>query len=446
MIEIIPAKLITLAEKLDKPLYVVGGTCRDYIAKLCSRSNDWDICAALTAEEMCSAAESVGFKITAVYKHTGTVRLSADGVNYEYTCFRTDRYVRGEHSPEAVYFTDDISLDAKRRDFKCNAIYYDVKGKVFTDPLGGIEDVKSRVLDTVTSAEKVFGEDGLRLMRLCRIAAQTGFKPTEECIKGAKNNAELIRDIAAERVRTELELLLSADLKYGISDGQYSGLKLMHRIGVLGIILPELTAGDGMVQREDFHAHDVLEHSLRCVKYAPPEIRFAALLHDVGKPYCKINTGKFALHEIEGERIAADICDRLRVSKKEKTRVCELVRLHMYDLSCLAGENKVRKFIVRNLNVLDDLLKLKQADFSACKDDLSIAPCVKKWKEIIAKMKKEGVPFTLKQLAVRGDELITAGVKRENVGKALGFLLGECALDARLNVKEKLIKLALVRY
>lgn len=446
MIEIVPAKLITLAEKLDKPLYVVGGTCRDYLAGLSSRTNDWDICAAVGAEQLCASAESVGFKITAVYKHTGTVRLSADGVNYEYTCFRTDKYVRGEHSPQAVYFTDDISLDAKRRDFKCNAVYYDVKGKVFADPLNGIEDVKRRVLDTVAPADKVFGEDGLRLMRLCRIAAQTGFEPTGECVKGAKNNAELIRDIAAERVRAELELLLAADLKYGISDGQYRGLKLMHRIGVLGIILPELTAGEGMEQREDYHAHDVLEHSLRCVKYAPPEIRLAALLHDVGKPYCKINTGKFALHEVEGEKIAEDICERLRVSKREKARVCELVRLHMYDLSCLAGENKVRKFIVRNLDVMDDLLKLKQADFSACKDDLSIAPCVKKWKDIMARMKKEGVPFTLKQLAVRGDELITAGLERENVGKALEFLLGECALDARLNDKEKLIKLALARY
>lgn len=443
MIENIPNKLTELAQKLNKPLYVVGGTCRDYLAKLSSRYNDLDICAAIGADEVRSAAENAGFAITAVYRHTGTVRMSADGNDYEYTCFRTDRYVRGEHSPEKVYFTDDIMLDARRRDFKCNAVYYDVNARKFVDPLGGVEDATHGVLDTVAPADKVFGEDGLRLLRLCRIAAQTGFTPTEQCTEGAKVNASLICDIAAERVRAELDLLLNADVKYGICGGQYRGLKLLHRIGVLEYVLPELAAGDKMEQRADFHSYDVLEHSLRCVEYAPKGIRWAALLHDVGKPYCKVNTGKFALHEVEGARIAADICERLRISKKEKARICKLVKLHMYDLSCQARESKVRKFIVAHLDVIPDLLLLKQADFSACKGDKSKAPCVEKWEGIIAKMKEEGIPFTIKHLAVRGDELIAAGIKRENAGKALEFLLGECALDARTNDKEKLIKLAL---
>ena len=256
----------------------------------------------------------------------------------------------------------------------------------------------------------------------------------------------MIRDIAAERVRAELDYTLQADEKYGICGGQYLGLKLLHHIGVLEYVLPELTAGDKMEQRADYHSHDVLEHTLRCVKYAHPRVRWAALLHDVGKPYCKKTTGKFAMHEVEGARIALDICARLRVSKKDTERICELVRLHMYDLSCLASENKVRKFVVAHLDVIDDLLLLKQADFSACKDDLSVAPCVTKWEGIIAKMKSEGVPFTLKELAVRVDELIAAGVKKEDAGKALKFLLGECALDKRMNEKGKLIRLALGRF
>ena len=446
MKEIIPQKLNELAQKLEKPLYVVGGTCRDYIAGLSPVLNDWDICAAVKAESLCDAAKAAGFEITAVYKRTGTVCLRADGCEYEYTCFRTDRYVRGAHSPEAVFFTDDISLDARRRDFKCNAIYYDIKAEKFVDPLGGTEDAKRAILDTVAPAEKVFGEDGLRLMRLCRIAAQTGFVPTEECEEGALINVRLIDDIAAERVFKELELILHADEKYGISGGQYRGLKLLLRIGVMERILPELAEGDGMAQRADYHSHDVLEHSLRCVLYARQNVRLAALLHDVGKPYCMKNTGRFAMHEVEGARIARDICARLRVSKRETERVCTLTSLHMYDLSCQAGENKVRKFIVAHLDVLDDLLLLKQADYSACKDDLSVAPCVAKWQKILAKMKEEGVPLNFKQLAVRGDELISCGIDKREVGKALSFLLGECAIDARLNVKEKLTRLALARF
>lgn len=445
MYGILPDKLKILARSLEKPLYVVGGACRDFLAGLYRNENDWDICAPASAEEVCKAAESAGFTVAASYKNTGTVLMGADGENYEFTCFRTDRYVRGVHSPVEVYFTDDIESDARRRDFKCNAVYYDIAAQNFVDPLGGIDDIKNRAVSTVVAANKVFGEDGLRLMRLCRIAAQVGFTPTAECLKGAAENCALIDDIAAERVWAELSAILSADLKYGVAGGQYAGLKLLEKTGVLARILPELAAGKDMPQRKDFHSYDVLEHTLKCVLYAPPQIRLAALLHDVGKPYCKINYGKFARHEEEGARIAEEICRRLRVPTKTAKRVCELVRWHMYDLSGETSENKVRKFIVRHLDILDDLLLLKQADFSACKDDLSVAPCVKKWKNVYAAMQNGGVPLTLKQLDIKGNELIEAGICPDETAKTLNLLLEECAIGNVENKRDRLIKFALAR-
>lgn len=445
MYRLLPEKLKTLAAGLNKPLYAVGGACRDFLAGLTKESADWDICAPLSAETVCAAAENVGFKISAVYKNTGTVLMEADGEDYEFTSFRTDKYVRGKHSPSEVFFTDDIQSDARRRDFKCNAVYYDIAAQKFVDPLGGIDDIKNKKISTVVSAQKVFGEDGLRLMRLCRIAAQTGFTPTDECKEGARENSALIADIAKERIGAELNAILYADCKYGVEGAQYAGLKLLHETGVLAHILPELAAGAGMEQRSDFHAHDVLEHTFRCVKYAPPEIRLAALLHDVGKPYCKLNYGKFARHEEVGAEIAADICRRLRVPSKTADRVCALVRWHMYDLSGAASENKIRKFIVRNLDIFDDLLLLKQADFSACKDDLSTAPCVTKWKRIFEDMVRGGVPLSLKQLAVRGNELIGAGICPDETAKTLKMLLEECAVGNVANQKEKLLKYALAR-
>lgn len=434
-----PAKLYDLALNLDRPLYVVGGICRDFLAGLTPAYRDWDICAAVGAEELKAAAIGAGFTVTAVYSHTGTVRLSADGEEFEYTSFRTDRYIRGTHSPEEVYFTDDINLDARRRDFKCNAVYYDIRADKFCDPLGGTDEIRSKIINTVVDADKVFGEDGLRLMRLARIAAQTGFTPSKECLNGAAANAGLIEDIAKERVWAELNALLNADLKYGISGGQYDGLLLLNRIGVLAKILPELALGDGMMQNE-YHSYDVLRHSLRCVYYAPPEIRLAALLHDIGKPYCKLNFGKFHRHEEEGERIAAEVCARLRVSKKLTERTCALVRWHMYDLSGETSEKKLRKFLVANADILEDLLALKQADFSACKDDTSVAPCVVRWRGVYGKMKNEGVPLSLKELAVRGDELIKEGVPPALTGRALAYLLGECAAGNISNGRERLIK------
>lgn len=445
MYDLLPEKLKTFAGFLNGPLYVVGGACRDFLAGLTCAKRDWDVCASVSAEEAERAARAAGLTVDAVYKNTGTVRLSGNGEDYEFTCFRTDKYVRGVHSPVEVFFTEDIGADARRRDFKCNAVYYDISARKFVDPLGGIDEIKGGIISTVVPAKKVFGEDGLRLMRLCRIAAQTGFNPTAECIEGARENRELISDIAPERIWTELCAILNADEKYGMGNAAVQGLNLLHETGVLEKILPELALGDRMEQRKDFHSYDVLRHSINCVGYAPPRIRTAALLHDVGKPYCKLTYGRFAGHEEAGALIAENILERLRAPKKLIRRTCELIRWHMYDLSGETSENKIRKFIVKYLDILEDLLDLKQADFSACKDDLSVAPCVVKWKNILEKMKNEGVPLTLKQLNVRGDELIGAGICPNETAKTLEFLLGECVINNVPNERERLIRYALAR-
>ena len=172
-----------------------------------------------------------------------------------------------------------------------------------------------------------------------------------------------------------------------------------------------------MAQRSDFHAHDVLEHSLRTCKYADKSIRLAALLHDVGKPAAMRETGKFHGHDVLGEGIAREVLERLKAPKKVTELVCRLTALHMYDLDGKAREGKVRSFIVKNYDVYEPLLLLKQADYSGCKDDLSPCPTLVKWRGIEEKMRAEGVPFTLKQLAVRGDEAVVVDYKYSSLSE-----------------------------
>ncbi len=439
MQEILPKKLKILAASCDFPLYVVGGSCREYLSGVQPLRRDWDICAPALPDKVAAVAQSLGFTIGAVYKNTGTVKLSCEGEEYEYASFRSDRYVRGMHSPEKVFFTDDIQKDALRRDFTCNAIYYYICGGQFVDPLGGIDDIKSGRVRTVAPASKVFGEDGLRLMRLARLCAQTGMQPDGECAFGAKENAALIRDISPERIYAELCGILHADTKYGVKFGQYRGLCILRDTCVLGYVLPELSLGAGMSQRQDFHAHDVLEHSFRSVMYAPVDIRLAALLHDVGKPYCKITSGNFYGHEEEGARIAREICQRLKAPKKVTEDTVRLISLHMYDFAGNTRESKVRRMIVNNIDIFFRLTELKQADYSACRDDLSEAPSVARWRGIYEEMVKDGVPFSLRDLKVKGNELIAAGVPKQLTGRVLDSLLSECALLPRMNERERLI-------
>lgn len=437
MKDLISPKLRRLAELCPYPLYVVGGKARDYLAGF-PDGTDTDLCAPAPLDDFLPRAECAGYRAESVYRNTGTVKLRAEGEEIEFASFRSDEYVRGEHSPARTFFTDDIALDARRRDFKCNAVYYDIVRGEWVDPLGGIEDIRARRITTVAPAEKVFSEDGLRLMRLARIAAQTGFKPSADCLSGAKANCALIRDVHAERVRTELDLILHADRKYGRSRAQYEGLKILEETGVLAVVLPELVAGKGVKQREDFHKYDVLEHSLRAAAYADEEVRLAALLHDIGKPYCMKTVHSFIGHETEGARMAEEVCERLKVPKQLAEETVRLIALHMYDLRGDARENKVRKFILANYDLFDKLLALKQADFSACKDDFSRAPSVVKLQSIERKMREEGVPFTLKELDLRGDVLLADGFPPESVGTVLARLLADCAIGAVPNEREKL--------
>ncbi len=440
----LPKSLIALAKACEKPLYIVGGFVRDHLASMQSAHSDLDICSPLSANRFAEIATEKGFFVQAVYRNTGTVKLShSDGSGYEFSCFRHDKYVRGQHTPTEIFFTEDILLDARRRDFTVNAVYYDIAADKFVDPLGrGLADIAAKRLHTVADAKKVFGEDGLRLMRLARQAAQLGFTPTDECLQGAKQNCALIADISPERIYTELTAILHAEEKYGVQGGAYRGLKLLENSGVLAHILPEIWAGKGMAQRADFHKYDVLEHTLKAVEYAAPSVRLAALLHDVGKPYCLHRDGNVHCHADEGEKLTKTILSRLRAPKKVIEETSLLVKWHMYDLNGQVRDNKLRRFLVEHYSLLPALLALKQADFSACMDDTSIAPTCLRWKTLLDTMRKEKVPFSLRELQVNGKEIENLGIAKPHISKVLHALWMHVAIYPNENKKERLLFLA----
>jgi tRNA nucleotidyltransferase (CCA-adding enzyme) len=334
--------------------------------------------------------------------------------------------------------------DALRRDFKCNAVYYDITNAKFVDPLGGITDIKNKVLDTVKQAEQVFESDGLRLMRLARFSGELNLKPTEEVFFGAKKYAENIKDISVERIFDELKKILVADKKYSFSSrtGHYDGLKILDKTGVLDHIIPELTLGRNMAQRKDFHNYDVLEHSLRAVLYAPENVRLSALLHDVGKPYCMMRDGQFYNHNVEGARIAEEVLKRLKAPNERVREVVFNAKYHMLDLDLKMKESKVKRFIAQNYCRIFDLLALKQADYSACKDDLNISNGVVKWQKIIEKIKEQKVPTDLSMVEIDGKDLVEIGYKGKEIKETLKKLFLFAVDNPKENQREKLYEIA----
>ena len=308
--------LVKLANAMPCSIYAVGGYVRNYLINQ-KTSSDIDLSSSLLTEELLPYLDKFGFRIIATYDRTGTVVFSDGTQKYEYSAFRSESYAKGEHTPEKTVFKVSLYEDALRRDFKCNAIYYDVKNQEFVDPLGGIEDVKNKMLDTVTSPEKVFCHDGLRLMRLARFSGDLGFMATEDVLKIAKKYANNIKDISSERICEELKKILVADTAHEFSpkDGHYKALKVLDDAKVIDQILPEIARGRGMAQRKDYHKYDVLEHTLKTVLYADKSIRLAALFHDIGKPLCMLKNGKYHGHDVVGADLAREALNRLKFDK-----------------------------------------------------------------------------------------------------------------------------------
>jgi tRNA nucleotidyltransferase/poly(A) polymerase len=283
-------------------------------------------------------------------------------------------------------------------------------------------------------------------MRLARQAAHLGFSPDSECLLGAKQNAYLIKDISPERIFTELQSILRAEERYGNKDGAYQGLRLLEEIGVFAYIFPELQLGKNMTQRKDFHDYDVLEHSLRAVKYADSSIRLAALLHDIGKPFCQNRDGNVHEHHKEGAILAKQVLTRLKAPNHLIKRIPALIEWHMYDMDCKTSEHKLRRFFVEHAPLLEKLLLIKQADYSACKDDLSPCPTSVKWKAVFSKMQAENAPFFLKDLAVKGNELAEWGIPKKEISKYLKKLLLYAVNSPQDNEKKRLQKICLAFY
>lgn len=429
--------LEVLKQKAGDDLYLVGGAVRDEL--LSYPISDLDVAGPFAPEQL---EEKLGglFTFKDVNPRIGTVKITLDAENCEYTRFRKDSYplLSGRHRPDGVSFVQTLEEDAFRRDFTINALYKRLSdGRIF-DPTGGLDDLKRKRIRTTRAPEEVFSEDGLRLLRLVRFAASLGFEIEEKTMAAAKKYAPLLTDISPERIREEFMKILTADKRYGVKDAVFRGLEMLREIGLYEFFLPELLEGIGVTQNSKYHRYDVYYHTLYTCQAAPPELRLAALLHDIAKPLCVRRDGNMYLHSAESAVMAETIMRRLRFSKKEIERVCELVRRHMFDFNGEASENKKRQFVLQEWDLLEEIVALKHADSvgTGCFTENGFAT---RLLEIKKEMKEEGVFVSVKQLPVKGIDLVRLGVEEEIRADILKTLLERQAVRGAKRDKESLL-------
>lgn len=434
---VIPEDLKTLCEKAAFPVYVTGGYIRNQIKNL--GETDIDLAGPVPAAAL---ALPPSYKIETVNFRLGTALIRCGRKQYEYTPFRTENYPSsGAHSPHSIAFTSDIRADVKRRDFTCNSLYYDVAKDELIDLVGGMNDISDSVMRSLNPGF-TFSSDGLRLLRLVRIAAETGFKIDASTANAAIKNRELLRDISPERKREELNRMLSADKKYGTANAHYRALKLTHKLKLLDFVVPSLSEGEGLEQNPLYHKYDVLEHTFMAVKFADESVRLAALFHDMGKIYCQKTFGKMHGHEKASERSALELLGQrgLKYSNSVVEETAALCALHMYDKDGKTKETKVKLFIVNNFALIDKLILLIKADRAAT--GMNPYPQAVRLENIKAKLIEEGAPLTLKDLEIGGTDLLDLGCRGEKLGLLLKDMHEKCVLNTALNNRDWLLSYA----
>lgn len=443
--------------------YLVGGAVRDMLMKV--PAHDWDVATNATPQDVIKLFK---FVVPTGIEH-GTVTVHYKGNEIEVTTFRTEAgYSDGRH-PDSINYTATIEEDLARRDFTMNAIAASLEDGIITDPYGGQDDIKNKLIRTVGAAHERFMEDGLRPVRALRFASKLGFsieKNTYSEIFKKEIQAKAA-SISIERFRDEFEKIMS-------SPKPSVGLKLLEESGLLDIFIPEFKICRGCIQSDyrAFHKFDVLDHLFYACDGAPADklnVRLAALFHDIGKPAAKkilhetvldgekndgskkeIETITFYNHEAFGEKITQKLMIRLKFSNDMISNVCHLVKEHMFHYESNWSEAAVRRFIIRvKPECMEDLYDLRLADMYGMyneKVDVRYSESVKLLLELKARVEKElskKTALSLKSLAVNGRDLMQLGIP---AGKELGRILNElleCVIeDPAMNNKEMLIETA----
>lgn len=449
MIDHIPQEILGIYNKLTKAnfeAYLVGGCIRNLLLK--RPVKDWDMTTSATPEELLKIFTD-GFYDNKFGTVGVPIELNKEKKVVEITTFRTEKGFTDQRRPDKVEWGKSVEEDLARRDFTINAIALKLttnEQRLTTnliDPFNGQKDLENKTIKAVGNPKERFKEDALRLLRAIRIATELNFKIEDNTWKEMIADASLITKVSGERIRTELLRILA-------SDNAYEGTMLLKNSNLLNHILPELIEGIGVSQKRPgrHHVDDVFTHNLLSLKSCPskdPIVRFAALLHDVGKPQAmskdKDGLVIFHNHEVTGAKIAAEICERLKFSKIEKERVVNLIRWHMFGVNENQTDSAVRRFI-RKIGVenVKDMMDIRIAD------RLGSGRPADSWRLKLFKKKVEEqlkpAKFSVNDLAVDGNDImkelnLKPGPK---IGELLQKLFEEVEEDLSKNKKELLIK------
>jgi tRNA nucleotidyltransferase (CCA-adding enzyme) len=437
-------------------VYVVGGAVRD--ALLQKEPKDIDLMVSgIPPEDVNNILEHLPGRVDLTGKRFGVYRYHTKGQEVEIALPRTDTYEAGGTRGQGQITVDHhlpIEKDLQRRDFTANSMAVDLDSGRLVDPFGGARDIESHALRT--THPDVFDEDPTRLVRALTMHARHGLIPDEQTRKEMEEHAHRLDQESPDALKQQLE-------KFLVSANPASGVRLAHETGVLKHLFPELNGNWDFDQANAHHNYSLGEHSANVLdkisqKTKDPDLRLAAMLHDVGKPasaWMDPSTGQqhFYPGMIDGQpvgadhaRLGADMAEaRLRetfnypVSKIRN--IHNLISGHMFPQ--FSSPKGARKFLAKAGDAADDLLTLREADNEGKGIDTSYKTPVDHMRGLVEQVRTAGDPTSQSAISVNGNDLIAMGLKPgPAVGRVLRNLTDEVVANPASNDRETLLDLA----
>ncbi len=442
-------EILVILKKLAKlgfEVAVVGGAVRDIIAGQDVR--DWDLTTSARPKEILKIFPNAFYN-----NKFGTVGIPVEIEETEHphvieiTTYRTEKNYSDSRHPDKVIWGKSLEEDLKRRDFTINAMALRFKnGKLEDKPVdlfGGVSDLGNKKIRAVGDADERFREDALRMLRAVRFATVLSFEIEEKTRKAIRDNVQLLLKISGERIRDEIFKIID-------SENGDRGIILAHELAILKLILPELDKNFIVEQKSPkrHHIYDVGTHCVMSMKHCPSTktiVRFATLLHDIGKARVAHVTNEgirtFYNHEVIGAKLAKEICARFHITRDDRDKVFKLVRWHQFSVGEHQTDKAIRRFL-NNVGVenVEDMMDLRIGDRLGGGLEEPESWRLKLFRRRIKEVLKK--PFGVKDLKANGrDVMRILGIKPgPKVGNILNTLFEEVVDDNAKNEREYLLK------
>ena len=430
------------------PLYLVGGRVRDCIVRDMDVSEtDADICSAIAYDDFIKLVQTAGLQIESCSEKLGTAWVKGEEGRYEYATFRKDSYPvsKGDHLPERVEFVTELEQDCLRRDFRCNALYYDIVADKVIDPLNGKKDIDERILSTVRDPNLVFCEDGLRILRLFRFCSTLGFGIQEDTLQGAIRHASNLKDIKSERIAVEIKRLL---------DGNNAGRALVGTVesGAMRYVLQRV---DESCQIKDGGRLSV------GIDYTPKRLRIVTMLENLVEieegwtskdtsnliETCESSkieqnesgrTGKFSPIK-KAEQLATKWKETYPQSMEKGLRLTALTR-GVAACKHVEGYEDVKRVSVEYAETIDAILSVLQAMSNDGDERAQLA--YERQSVWLNRVKEKDIPLSVKSLAVSGDDMKECGYRGAEIRAVLERLRDLCVEEEISGAREILLSKA----